>query len=412
MRGWQNSPLILMTQTTLPRALDRRAVYLILLLFGIVSLCGDVIYEGARSVTGPYLYALGGSALVVGIVAGLGEFLGYGLRILSGHLADATHRYWTLTFIGYGMLIAVPLLALAGSWEVAALLFIAERMGKGIRAPVKDAILSNVTVGVGRGWGFAVHEALDQIGAVIGPVIFSAAYLLHGDYRTGFALLLFPFALMILVLTLTRRIVPAPADFEAAAAPKLEAPPPAALVPYGVFTAVTMAGFVAFPLVAYHLTTTGIVPAAEIPLYYAVAMGVDAVVALAAGRAYDRIGLSVLAAVPVIGIAVPFLAFSLSPSWVLFGAALWGASMGIQETVLRAAVADYTHLSKRARAYGIFNTVYGAGWFAGSMVLGWAYAVSVPLVIAFAAGAQVLALPLFFRAKRMMEAGGHERPAA
>jgi len=398
-----------MTQATPPAPFDRRAAYLIILLFGLVSLFGDIIYEGARSVTGPYLFALGGSALVVGIVAGLGEFLGYALRLVSGYFADATHRYWTFTFLGYGMLIAVPLLALAGSWEVAALLYIIERMGKGIRAPAKDAILSNVTTGVGRGWGFGIHETLDQIGAIIGPVIFSAAYLLRGDYRAGFALLLIPFALMIIALIVTRSRAPAPSEYEAATALAPQAPPSRALVPYGVFTALTMAGFVAFPLVAYHFTTTGIVPEAEIPLYYTVAMGVDAVVALVAGRIYDRIGLSVLAAVPVIGIAVPFLAFSLSPSWALAGAALWGASMGIQETVLRAAVADYTHISKRALAYGVFNTIYGAGWFVGSVVLGWAYGVSIPLAIGFAAGAQALALPVFLLAKRMMGAGRHGR---
>jgi MFS family permease len=394
-----------MTQATPPAPFDRRAAYLIILLFGLVSLFGDIIYEGARSVTGPYLFALGGSALVVGIVAGLGEFLGYALRLVSGRLADATRRYWTFTFLGYGMLIAVPLLALAGSWEVAALLFILERIGKGIRAPAKDAILSNVTAGIGRGWGFGIHEALDQIGAVIGPVILSTAFFLRGDYRVGFALLLIPFAMMMLALTLTRSRAPAPAAIETATRPAPQAPPTRALVPYGIFTALTMAGFVAFPLVAYHFATTGIVPGAQIPLYYAVAMGVDAVVALAAGRVYDRVGLSVLAAVPLIGITVPFLAFSLSPLWALAGAALWGASMGIQETVMRAAIADYTHISKRALAYGIFNTIYGAGWFLGSVVLGWAYGVSIPLVIGMAAGVQILALPVFFQAKQMMDAG-------
>jgi MFS family permease len=392
-----------MTGTVRFASLDRKAVYLIILLFGIVSLFGDVIYEGARSVTGPYLFALGGSALVVGIVAGLGEFLGYALRIVSGYLADTTHRYWTLTFLGYGMLIAVPLLALAGSWEMAALLFIIERMGKGIRAPAKDAILSNVTTGIGRGWGFGIHEALDQIGAIIGPIIFSAAYLLRGDYETGFALLLIPFVLMMIALVVTYRRAPVPAAIEAATGPAPQTPPIGALIPYGVFTTLTMAGFVAFPLIAYHLTVTGMASGAEIPLYYAVAMGVDAVVALVAGRLYDHIGLTVLAALPVLGIAVPFLAFTSSPSLTLAAAVLWGAAMGIQETVLRAAVADYTHLSKRGLAYGIFNTVYGAGWFVGSAVLGWAYGISIALVIGFAAGMQILALPVFFRAKQRME---------
>jgi MFS family permease len=385
---------------------DRRAAYAVIVLFGIVSLFGDVIYEGARSVTGPYLYLLGGTALVVGIVAGLGEFLGYALRLVSGFVADTTHRYWALTFLGYGMLAAVPLLALAGSWEIAALLFITERMGKGIRAPAKDAILSNVTIHVGRGWGFGIHEFLDQIGAVIGPLIFSAAYFLRGDFRVGFILLIIPFILMMMALVVTRRRIPAPPEIEEAAAVPRQAPPPEALVPYGVFTALTMAGFVAFPLIAFHFTAAGVVPEAQIPLLYAVAMGVDAVVALAAGRAYDHFGLATLAVAPVLSMAIPFFAFGSSFGPALIGAVLWGAVMGIQETILRAAVADYTHLSKRGRAYGIFNTVYGTAWFAGSVVLGWAYGVSISLILAYVVGMQVLALLVFVYAKRRMEEAG------
>jgi len=382
---------------------DRRAAYAAIVLFGIVSLFGDVIYEGARSVTGPYLSLLGGTALVVGVVAGMGEFLGYALRLVSGFVADTTRRYWALTFLGYGMLAAVPLLAIAGSWEIAALLFVAERMGKGIRAPAKDAILSNVTARVGRGWGFGIHECLDQIGAIIGPLIISAAFFFRGDFRVGFALLLIPFALMMAALAVTRRRVPAPPDLEAAVAAPRQAPPMEALVPYGVFTALTMAGFVAFPLIAYHWAAAGVVHEARIPLLYAVAMGVDAVAALAAGRAYDRIGLSVLAAAPVLGMAIPFFAFGSSFGPALAGAVLWGAVMGIQETILRAAVADYTHLSTRGRAYGIFNTVYGAAWFAGSAVLGWAYGVSLSFILVFVVAMQGLALLAFLYAKRRME---------
>ncbi len=384
-------------------AFDRRAAYLVIVLFGLVSLFGDVIYEGARSVSGPYLYLLGGSALVVGTVAGLGEFLGYGLRLLSGYLADTTHRYWALTFLGYGMLIAVPLLALAGSWEIAALLFITERVGKGIRAPARDAILSNVTVGVGRGWGFAIHECLDQIGAIVGPLIFSAAFLLNGDYRTGFALLLIPFVPMMAILAITRSRAPAPHELEEEALAQRQVPPAKALVPYGVFTALTMAGFVAFPIISFHYISTGVVGEAQIPLFYAVAMGVDAVVALAAGKAYDRAGLITLAAAPLLSMAIPLFAFGYSFGVALLGAVIWGAVMGIQETVLRAAVADYTHISKRGLAYGIFNTVYGAAWFMGSVFLGWAYSVSLTLITAYVVVMQALALLAFFRAKRMME---------
>jgi MFS family permease len=384
---------------------QRKAAYLIIILFGIVSLFGDVIYEGARSVTGPYLYILGGSALVVGFVAGFGEFLGYALRLVSGYLADTTGRYWTLTFIGYGMLIAVPFLALAGSWELAAMLFIVERMGKGIRAPAKDTILSNVTICVGRGWGFAIHEACDQIGAIVGPLIFTAAYLLRGDFRYGFALLAIPFVLMMLTLLLARTKAPDPSLFEAATEAHPHVPPPRALIPFGIFTALTMIGFAAFPLIAFHFTSAGIVPDAQIPLFYAIAMGTDALVALAVGRAYDRYGLRILGILPLIGIFIPFAAFGTDYSLAIFAVVLWGASMGIQETILRAAIADYTHISTRGRAYGVFNTIYGSAWFLGSVVIGWAYEVSLVSVMGFMAVMQGMAAGAFIWAKRGLEAG-------
>ncbi len=384
----------------------RRNAYLLIVLFGIVAMFGDVIYEGARSVAGPYLYYLGATAFIVGIVAGVGEFLGYLLRLVSGYLADMTRHYWTLVFMGYGMLVAVPFLALAGSWEVAAGLYIVERMGKGIRAPAKDAILSNLTASTGRGWGFGIHEALDQLGAVAGPLIFTGAFLVQGDYRGGFALLAVPFALMIAVLLLMRYRAPDPATFEPYAAPEQEAPPLRALARYGLFTALTVAGFAAFPLISFHFIAEGIVPGAQIPLFYAIAMGVDAVVALVAGRAYDRFGLVTLVLMPLFGMVIPFLVFGTAYAAALAGAVLWGAVMGVQETVLRAAVADYTHISKRGRAYGIFNTIYGASFFLGGIAAGWIYMVSRTSMILLMVALQVAALGVFFTAKRELEGAG------
>ena len=372
-----------------------RAAYTVIVLFGIVSLFGDIIYEGARSVSGPYLALLGAGALAVGVVAGLGEFLGYALRLVSGYLADTTRHYWAITFIGYGMLAAVPLLALAGSWEAAALLLILERVGKGVRVPARDAILASATATVGRGWGFAVHEALDQVGAIIGPLIFTAIFLAQGDYRGGFALLAVPFVLMSLALLFARHRAPEPTSLEAGGPTPPETTLPGSLLPYAVFTALTMAGFAAFPVIAYHFAVTGTVSEAEIPLFYAIAMGVDAVAALAIGRAYDRFGLVTLLSVPLLAIGIPLLAFGTDRALALAAVVLWGATMGAQETILRAAVADYTHISKRGTAYGIFNTIYGAAWFAGSVVIGWAYTVAVPLVVGFLVVMQVGALAAF-----------------
>jgi MFS family permease len=183
----------------------RRLAYQFIMMMGVVSLFGDITYEGARSVTGPFLYTLGASAATVGLVAGLGEFLGYALRLVSGHWADRTGRYWLFAFIGYGLIFAIPLLALAGVWQVAALFIIAERMGKAIRAPSRDAILSYATSHVGRGWGFGIHEAFDQIGAVIGPIVLSTVLIAHGGYHKGFALLAIPALATLAMLALARR---------------------------------------------------------------------------------------------------------------------------------------------------------------------------------------------------------------
>jgi predicted MFS family arabinose efflux permease len=189
-------------------------VYFIILL-GIVSLFGDVTYEGARSVAGPYMATLGASASTVGLVAGIGEFAGYALRLASGYLVDRTKTYWLLTFVGYGLLLSIPLLAFAGHWQLAAVLIILERIGKAIRSPARDTMLSYAAKGVGRGWGFAVHEALDQIGAIVGPIVFSLVFLFHGGYREGFTLLWIPALLTLVVLTIARKKVPSPQKLEA-----------------------------------------------------------------------------------------------------------------------------------------------------------------------------------------------------
>ncbi|HZD43502.1 MAG TPA: MFS transporter [Methanomicrobiales archaeon] len=382
----------------------------VIMLLGVVALFGDVVYEGARSVTGPYILLLGGSAVVVGVVAGIGEFFGYGIRLASGYLADKTHRYWGITIAGYAMLISVPLLAFAGSWELAALLIVLERVGKGIRSPAKDALLSHASRGVGRGWGFAIHEALDQVGAIAGPLVFTFTILAGGsgigDYRFGFLLLAVPLAILLAVLLYTREAIPNPVGFEeaiAAESPHEERGIPSVFLPYAVFTGLSMLGFATFPILAYHWKLHAIIPDAEIPLLFAVAMGVDAVMALIAGRTYDKKGLSILLILPFISILVPIFAFAFSYNLVIVGAVLWGAAMGIQETVLRAAIADYTHIRKRGTAYGIFNTVYGGAWFIGSVVLGLLYEIRIEYILVFVGIAELAALIAFFWMRREVQ---------
>jgi hypothetical protein len=361
-----------------------------------VSLFADMTYEGARSITGPFLASLGASAGVVGLVAGAGELIGYGLRVLSGFASDRTGRYWTITLWGYAVnLFAVPLLALAVNWQVAALLIVTERVGKGVRTPARDAMLSHATAEMGRGWGFGLHEALDQTGAVLGPLIVAAVLALNGGYKGGFALLLAPALLALTVLLVARTLHPHPRDMERDVAPSLHAVVgfPRSFWLYLAFVGVSVAGYAHFQLISYHFKVEAITSDAQIPVLFALAMGVDALVALVAGRAFDRVGLPALLAIPVLALPIAPLAFSNGLGPALAGVVLWGAVMGVQETIMRAAIADMTPAAKRGSAYGIFNAAYGLSWFLGSTAMGLLYSAGIGYLILFSVMLQAASVP-------------------
>jgi predicted MFS family arabinose efflux permease len=386
----------------------RNALQLILLL-GVVSALGDITYESARGVSGPFFLSLGAGAAVIGIVSGFGEFLGYALRVVTGYWADRRRSYWSATFIGYGLLLAVPLLALASRWEIAALLLGIERIGKAIRSPSRDTILSYATRQTGRGWGFALHEFLDQTGAVIGPLLFTVVFAATGSYQDGFLVLLIPALLAMVALFLAWMRVPTPEALETEARPSTgEARPklPRTYWVYALFAFLSVTGFASFPVITYHWTVNGIVSPVQIPILYAVAMGVDAVVALVAGKAYDKVGLKTLVVIPLLTLPIPFLAFFLGYIGVVVSVVLWGAVMGFHETTMRAAIADLTTTRHRASAYGIFNAIYGAGCFLGSAALGLLYARSISVAVSLIVAIEVLALLVFlFFAKSMVLAG-------
>lgn len=222
-------------------------------LIGIVSLFADATYEAARSVTGPFLGLLGATGTVVGLVAGFGELIGYGVRLASGYLGDRTQRYWPITLWGYALsMLAVPLLALAGRWEVAAAFVVAERLGKAIRTPSRDVLLSHAAALTGRGWALGLHEALDQIGAVAGPLLVGAVLYAGRGYRVAFAVLALPALLTLVALTVTRWLYPLPAAFEPPAAAPTESRFPRAFWLYVASVACLAAGFADFPLIAFH----------------------------------------------------------------------------------------------------------------------------------------------------------------
>lgn len=378
-----------------------------ILLLGLVSALGDVTYETGRSVSGPYLAYLGASAAVVGAASGLGEFLGYALRLASGYLADRTRAYWVATFIGYGLILSIPLLAWTERWELAVLLLLLERIGKAIRSPARDTLLSHAAHSVGRGWGFALHEALDQIGAVVGPLIFSAVFLLRNSYRDAFTILWIPAILTIVALLVARLRVPAPSKLEVAPAqdpPANQSSPalPGVFWLYTLFTLLSVAGFANFQVISYHLVKQSVTPAAQIPVLYAVAMGVDALAALAIGKAYDKTGMQSLIIVPFLTLPLPFLAFSTWTGLAIVSVVLWGTVMAVHETILRAAIADLIPKGRRAFAYGIFNTFYGAAWFVGGAALGWFYEFSGLGLILYVAAMELAALVVYFRFRKLV----------
>lgn len=297
--------------------------------------------------------------------------------------------------INHNML-AVPLLALAGRWEIAALLIIAERMGKGIRNPVRDAMLSHATQEVGRGWGFGLHEAMDQIGAMLGPLIVAAVLYFKGTYQTGFAILLIPAILTIGVLLTARFFYPHPRDLESTA-PELETKGLSSVFWfYLAAMALNAAGYADFPLIGYHFQKTATVSTDWVPVFYAVAMGVDAIAALIFGRWFDRKGLPILIISVLTSAFFAPLVFLGNFYGSLAGMALWGIGMGAQESIMRAAIATMVSADKRGTAYGIFNTGYGIFWFVGSALMGFFYDFSLPSLIAFSVLTQLASVPLLF----------------
>jgi MFS family permease len=384
--------------------LGKAAAWKFIILVGVVSLFSDITYEGARSISGPFLGELKASAAVVGVVAGLGEFLGYALRLGSGFLADRLRRYWLITFAGYSLnLLAVPLLALAGNWEIAAVLLLLERIGKAVRTPARDAMLSHATASVGRGWGFGFHEAMDQIGAVTGPLIVAAILYFQGSYRQGFAVLLLPAVLALVVITAAARLYPHPQHLEVSAPTRKTTGFTRPYWLYVVAVGLLGAGYADFPLIAYHFGKTALLPADWIPLFYAVAMGVDAAAALVLGRWFDRLGMPVIMGTAVLSACFAPLVFLGGFKLALLGMVLWGIGMGALESIIKAALAAMVPRDRRATGYGLFNAGFGMFWFLGSALMGLLYDFSLVSLVAFSVTAQLLAIPFFLAVERRVD---------
>lgn len=381
------------------------------LMVGIMSFFADFTYEGSRSITGPYLGLLGASAFTVSVVSGGGEFIGYNIRFLSGRSSDRSGMYWPIAIGGYVLQMSVvPLLALAGSWQWAAVLIIAERIGKGVRNPPRDAMLSHAARDIGYGWAFGVHEALDQFGALFGPLLVALVLAVgHHDYKVAFAALAVPAAIMLSLLAVARLLYPRPQDLAPAPAQASTGRLPRVFWIYVAAAALAAAGFADFPLIAFHFQRAGTVSPELTPVFYAVAMAVSGAGSLVFGRMFDRAGIGVLIPLTIVTMVYAPLVF-LGGFWaILAGSALWGLGMGVQESLIPAAVAPMVSPDRRASAYGLFTGIYGTGWVAGSVVIGVLISVSPDGLAAFCMACEVAAIPLILIVRARTRPGS-QRP--
>jgi len=382
-----------------PSPFARRRALTFVVLIGVVSLFADMTYEGSRSITGPFLGRLGATGAIVGLVAGGGELLGYLLRLFTGLLADKTQRYWAITIAGYAInLLAVPALALAGNWPVAAGLIILERAGKALRTPARDAMLSYAAKDMGgAGWAFGLHEALDSTGAVLGPLIAALVLFLHGGYRHAFGWLLLPALCALAVLVVARMRFPQPQELDTTPAP--QAADARALRDLKVFltaTALIAAGFSDFALIAFHFARDHVVAGDVVPALYALASLAGGVTALVLGKLFDKQGLSVLLWATLVPALYAPLVFLGGPWAALAGMALWGIGFGAHDSLFRAAVAQRIPRERRATVMGVFNAIYGTAWFAGSVLLGVLYDVNPLYTVIAALVLQLAACPLLW----------------
>src|SRR5438067_10294638 len=373
-----------------------RSALQFVVIIGIANFFADFTYEGARGIVGPFLGSLGASAAIVGFVAGFGELMGYGLRSVSGYFADKSHRHWTFAFVGYAInMLAVPALALTTRWPLASGLVVSERIGRGIRKPTVEAMLSYAGRSIGAGWVFGLNEALDQAGATVGPLLMALILYLNGGFRTGFAVLLVPALICLAILVAARLLHPRPHELEEGAGHTFATTKLTRA--YWIYLAagsLIAAGFADFALIGFHFHKANTVPANLIPVFYAVAMASSALASIPLGRLFDRFGPNVsLLAFLISAAAAPFVFLGTSIA-ALIGMIFWGIGMSAQGSLFQAMLTGVIPPQKRSTAFGLFDTGYGIAWFLGSVAMGLLYDKSVLAVVIFSVILQLAAVPV------------------
>lgn len=382
----------------------KKSAYRFIILLSIVSLFSDTAYEGAQSIVGPYFAVLGASGLVVGFISGLGEFIGFGLRVISGYWVDRTEKYWYFAILGYLLIFSIPFLGLTHDWKIVAFLIVLERLGKALRVPSRDAMLSYAGHNVGRGIGFGLHQSFDQMGGVLGPLIITLILYLKKDYSFGFAVLIVPAILMLVSLFLAQKQYPRPQDLEIAKPAFRKQKMPQIFWVYLMGVAFLAAGSSDFPIIAYHLQKKHIISSSLwVPLLYIIAMAISAITAILFGWIYDRKGYFILIISILLSCLFAPLVFMTPFQGVLLGMILWGISMGSQRSLIKAVVGDLIPKDYRGTAYGIFNAGYGVSWLLGSTLIGFLYDVSIFGLIIFSVISQLCAIPFIYAVQKRLK---------
>ena len=376
-----------------------------ILLMGVVSLFSDMTHEGARSILGEYLNLTGASAATIGFVSGIGELFGYSLRLLSGFIADKTKKYWTLVITGYALqVLAIPALALVpeNGWVLACGLVIIERIGKAIKKPAKNTLVSFAASEVGIGKGFAYQEFLDQLGAFLGPVILFVIASVKGTeslfstYRICFAFLGIPALITIGLVVFSKAKYPDPEAFETRQDGNDKLCIRKSFVFYMIAICLFAFGFADFTLITLHAAKMQAFPYSALSLLYASAMVVDAFAALFFGWLFDKIGLKALILSTCLCASFSgFIFLTGSPVMIGIGVVLWGIGMGAQESIMKAAVSKIIPRSMRSTGFGVFETGFGIAWFLGSWLLGVMYDINPMYLVIISTAAQVSAIVFY-----------------
>ena len=378
----------------------RSPAFTFVLIMGAVNFFGDVTYEGGGSINGQFLGSLGASAAIISVAAGGGEFLGYALRSVAGFIADKTQRYWLVTFVGYLInALAVPAMALATGWQLAALFVLLERTGRAIRKPTVEAMLSYTTGTLGKGWVCGLNTALDEAGATVGPLVVAFVLFRGGDYRFAYALLLVSALLTLASLVFARITFPLPSRLEQGNTAQAKGFGRAYWL-YMVAGAFFAAGLMSYELVSFHVLQMKLIAGPWIPVLLAFATFCGVIASLALGRLYDHAGIGVVVGAVVLSALFAPLAFAGNFAALLIALPLLGLAYATQDTLLKALIAGILPEGQRNTAFGIFYIGYGVGWLIGSVAMGLLYDRSQLALVVFVVIAQLASLPFFLAARR------------